>query len=649
MSDDHRLVVTRGTPSLYDWTLYDWTGFYFGGHVGYTRGNAQVTLADPMPIDFTSSFGSLTGGVQLGYNYLLPSRLLLGVEADVSFLDALAANDVAWSRLTAAADIAEKVDYMATVRARLGYAFPRWMIYVTGGPALSLGRYLANPGVTDNVDKLLHLHVGWAVGVGAEAAIARSWTARFEYLYRDFGRAAVLFPSGTSAASAFDAHSFRVGLNYKLGAAGESSNAKGSTPSQPEFPSWEIHGQTTYIQQGYPAFRSPYLGENSLTPWSQTRNTWTSSAFLGLKLWDGGELYYNPELFQGFGLHNTTGAAGFPNGEAQKSNFAYPRYNTSRFFLRQTFGLGGEQENIESSYGQMASKKDVSRLTFQVGKFAVHDIFDSNRYASDSRSDFLNWSIWAAGAFDYAADRVGLTYGGMAELNQKNWALRAGYFLTPNEPNANEFDMNLFRRGSYVTELETRYSTASLAGKFRVGIWANTYFAGSYGEALDLVALNPGLDPTDALAQTRTGRTKYGYYLNLEQPLTEQIGVFARWSWNNGKSEIAAFTDIDRSLSFGASIAGKGWGRPDDKIGVAVAINGLSKEHRDYIAAGGLGILIGDGMLNYREEKILEAFYAWYLLKGLILTLDYQFMVDPAYNADRGPISFFSARLHGEF
>ena len=209
--------------------------------------------------------------------------------------------------------------------------------------------------------------------------------------------------------------------------------------------------------------------------------------------------------------------------------------------------------------------------------------------------------------------------------------------------------MNLFRRGSYVTELETRYSIASLAGKFRVGIWANTYFGGSYSEALDLVALNPGLDPTDALAQTRTGRTKYGYYLNLEQPLTEQIGVFARWSWNNGKSEIAAFTDIDRSLSFGASIAGKGWGRPDDKIGVAVAINGLSKEHRDYIAAGGLGILIGDGMLNYREEKILEAFYAWYLLKGLILTLDYQFMVNPAYNADRGPISFFSARLHGEF
>ena len=332
MSDDHRLVVTRGTPSLYDWTLYDWTGFYFGGHVGYTRGNAQVTLADPMPIDFTSSFGSLTGGVQLGYNYLLPSRLLLGVEADVSFLDALAANDVAWSRLTAAADIAEKVDYMATVRARLGYAFPRWMIYVTGGPALSLGRYLANPGVTDNVDKLLHLHVGWAVGVGAEAAIARSWTARFEYLYRDFGRAAVLFPSGTSAASAFDAHSFRVGLNYKLGAAGKSSNAKGSTPSQPEFPSWEIHGQTTYIQQGYPAFRSPYLGDNSLTPWSPDAQDLDERAFLGLGYGRGASSTTIPSCFRALVWHNTTGAGGLSQRRSAEVEFRLSALQHLAFF-----------------------------------------------------------------------------------------------------------------------------------------------------------------------------------------------------------------------------------------------------------------------------------------------------------------------------
>jgi high affinity Mn2+ porin len=626
-----------------------WTGLYVGGHVGYSRGNAQVTLADPAPMDFSSSFGSLSGGVQLGYNYLLPSRILLGVEADISFLNSLAADDVAWSRITASADIAEKIDYMGTLRGRIGYAFPRWMMYVTGGPALSLGRYLANPGATDDIDKLLHLHAGWAVGAGAEAAIARSWTARIEYLYHNFGHAEVLFPSGTSAGSSFDAHTVRVGLNYKLGSGGGYAGASGSTASQTAFANWEIHGQTTYIQQGYPAFRSPYLGENSFTPWAQARATWSSGAFLGLKLWEGGELYYNPELLQGFGLHNTTGAGGYPNGEAQKSNFAYPRYNTSRLFLRQTVGFGGEQETVESGYGQMAGKRDVSRLTFQVGKFSVHDVFDNNRYAADSRADFLNWSLWAAGAFDYSADRVGLSYGAVTELNQKYWALRTGYFLMPNEPNANEFDMNLVRRGAYVTELELRYWLASLAGKLRVGVWANMYFAGSYRGALELVSLNPGLDPTDAIVQTRSGRTKYGYYLNLEQSLTDQIGVFGRWSWNDGKNEIAVFTDIDTSLSFGTSIAGKGWGRPDDKVGVAVAINGLSTDHRDYIAAGGLGILIGDGALNYRHEQILETFYAMYIIKGLMLTFDYQFMRNPAYNADRGPISFLSARLHGEF
>jgi high affinity Mn2+ porin len=135
------------------------------------------------------------------------------------------------------------------------------------------------------------------------------------------------------------------------------------------------------------------------------------SAFLGVRLWQGGELHYNPELLQGFGLSDTTGAAGFPNGEAQKSNFLYPHYNTSRLYLRQTFGLGGEQETIESAYGQMADKKDISRVTVQVGKFSVHDVFDNNAYAQDSRTDFLNWSIWAAGAFDYPADKIGLTPG----------------------------------------------------------------------------------------------------------------------------------------------------------------------------------------------------------------------------------------------
>ena len=633
---------------------WNWTGFYFGGHVGYSRGQADVTLndpsADPSLDNFRSRFGTLTGGLQVGYNYLLPSRFLLGIEADASFPNYLAADDVAWSRTRVDVDRAQKIDYMATVRGRFGYAFPQWMIYATGGVAWSLGRFLESPGATDDVDKVLHLYKGWTAGIGAEVPIEGGWTAKLEYLYVSFGHQDVMFQSGVAAGSSFDVHTVRAGLNYNFVAAAAGSagaTAAGSSPTQ--FENWEIHGQTTYIQQGYPPFHSPYLGPNSFTPWAQTRNTWTTSVFLGLKLWDGGELYYNPELLQGFGLHDTTGAAGFPNGEAQKSNFPYPHYSTSRLFLRQTIGLGGEQEKIESGYGQMAGTKDVSRLTFQVGRFAVHDVFDTNSYATDPRVDFMNWSIWAAGAFDYPADKIGLAYGGVAELNQKFWAMRAGYFLTGNQPNSNEFDMSLFKRGAYVGEFEARYSVLSRAGKLRVGVWADTYFSGSYREAVDLSLAIPNLDPTDAIIATRTGRTKYGYYVNFEQSLTEQLAIFGRWSWNDGRNEISAFTDIDRSLMFGAAITGKAWGRPDDRIGVAGAVNALSPEHRDYIAAGGLGILIGDGMLNYHRERILETYYAMRVLKGLTLTFDYQYMVNPAYNADRGPISIFSGRLHGEF
>ena len=626
---------------------YDWTGFYVGGHVGYSRGNARVRLGDDDSANFRSSFGSHTGGLQGGYNYVLPSRFLLGVEADVSFPNWLAADDVAWFRTTPNTDIAEKIDYMATLRGRLGYAFDHWMVYATGGFAWSLGRFLQTPGAVDDVDKALHLHRGWVAGAGAEVAITANWIARLEYLYRNFGHADVTFPSGTTAGSSYDGHEIRAGLNYKLGS--PAAYSADFAASQTQFPDWEIHGQTTYIQQGYPAFHSPYLGANSFTPWPQTRNTWTASAFLGLNLWEGGELYYNPELLQGFGLHNTTGAAGFPNGEAQKSNFPYPRYSTSRLFLRQTIGFGGEQEIVDSSYGQMAGKRDVSRVTVQVGRFAVHDVFDNNAYAMDPRGDFMNWSIWAAGAFDYPADRIGLTYGAVAELNQKYWALRAGYFLTGNEPNADEFDMKLFTRGGYVAELETRYSLFSRDGKFRLGLWADTYFSGSYSEAVDLTLLNPGLDPTDAIVLTRKARTKYGYYLNLEQSVTDNVGVFGRCSWNDGKNEISAFTDIDLSFSLGTSIKGTGWGRPDDRIGLAGAINALSRDHRAYLAAGGLGILIGDGRLNYRPEKILETFYAMNVINGVMLTFDYQFIADLAHNADRGPVSIFTARLHGEF
>ncbi|MEW6149063.1 MAG: carbohydrate porin [Bradyrhizobium sp.] len=622
--------------------VYDWTGLYIGMHTGFTRGTSSATLADPTVATDNHVFNGMTGGVQAGYNWRLSSGVLLGVEGDISFPNYLPSNHVVSSAATGLSSAEERWDYVASLRARLGYTSGNWLLYATGGLAFAGERFLSTP-INDVEDRRLHTRLGWAAGAGLEYGFAPHWTARLEYLYQGFDRAAVSFPSGVNYASTLDMHAIRLGLNRKVDWPGLPSYNPKSSLFDTESDRWEIHGQSTYLPQGYPSFPALYSGPNSLSPSRQAKATWSNSLFLNARLWDGGEVYYNPELLQGFGLNDTVGAAGFPNGEAQKSNFPYPHYNASRLFVRQTFGFGGEQEELASGQLQLAQKADVSRLTLQAGKFAVVDVFDGNAYAKDTRRDFMNWSIWAPGAFDYSADRVGLTYGVTAELNQRQWALRGGYFLMVAESNGNHFDTRVGERGQYLLELETRFSLFGRPGKLRTIGWLDSANMGSFRETLD----NPGLNLD--IARTRRGRLKYGYVLNVEQAITDDVGLFGRWSWNDGRTETLAFTDIHRSLSGGLSIRGAAWGRSDDVIGIGGAINAISRDYRDFLAAGGLGVLVGDGALNYRKERILETYYAYALNKNLTLTGDYQLIVNPAYNADRGPVSVFSGRLHGEF
>ena len=622
--------------------VFDWTGFYIGGHTGYSRGSVNATLWDPAPIATPGNFGGAIGGLQAGYNWRTSSGLLLGVEGDLTFPSYLHSNSQFALIATQRGDFIHDWDYFGTVRGRVGYASGHWLLYATGGLAFLGERYTDMP-VDALPEKHIGLRLGWAAGAGAEYAFAPHWTVRLEYLYSQFERANENFASGRTYTATNDMHMLRLGLNRKIDLPGTPGWKPNADITDTESKRWEIHGQTTYLPQGYPSFRAPYSGPNSLTPAPQAKATWSNSLYINVRLWEGGELYYNPELLQGFGLSDTLGVAGFPNGEAQKSGFPYPHYNTSRLFVRQTFGLGGEQEELQSGFFQLPGKVDVSRVTLQAGKFSVTDVFDQNAYARDPRKDFMNWSLWSSGAFDYAADKLGLGYGVTAELNQKQWAVRGGYFLMPAVSNANNFDMNVPRRGGYVGEFETRYSLFSQPGKLRLLGFLNSDYSGSYRETLDNPALNADI------TQTRTGRTKYGYVINVEQALADDLGLFGRWSWNNGKNEIMAFTDIDASLAMGASIKGAKWGRPDDVIGIGGSINALSRDHRDFLAAGGLGPLIGDGQLNYRRERIFETYYAYALTKAITVTADYQFVTNPAYNADRGPVHVFSGRLHGEF
>jgi high affinity Mn2+ porin len=243
-------------------------------------------------------------------------------------------------------------------------------------------------------------------------------------------------------------------------------------------------------------------------------------------------------------------------------------------------------------------------------------------------------------------DQISYTWGAFAELNQKYWALRAGYFLESTVSNVNSFDMNIPTRGQYLAELELRYSLLSEPGKLRLLGWFERANMGSYADALAMPVTTPNYPD---ITQTREVRTNYGFLVNVEQAITSDLGVFSRASWSPGLVEIMGWTDCDESLSFGTVLKGTAWGRPDDKIGVAGVVDGLSAEARAYFAAGGSGILIGDGQLNYHAEQIFEAYYAYSLNKWATLTIDYQFIADPAYNADRGPVSIFAARIHAEF
>ncbi len=527
---------------------FDWTGFYVGGHVGYSMGRANSTLSDPDPATLGNSFSSLYGGLQGGYNYVLPSHLLLGIEADVTFPNFFENGAIFTAGTIQGTTITDQIDYIATLRGRLGYAFDHWLIYGTGGVAWSQARFGETPGIASNEDKILLTRTGWALGLGAEVPIAPNWTARIEYLYDRFGTVAGVFPSGTSYQSVFDIQTLRLGLNYTLGAAAADTPAHAGGDPWPIAPdAWNIHGQFTVIGQGYAAFRSPYQGQNSLSGANQAKETVSSTAFIGFRPWDGTDIYINPEITQGFGLSETVGVAGFPSFEAQKASFPMPRADVARVYLQQTFGLGGEQETIEDGPNQIAGKEDISRLTIIAGKLAVTDFFDNNAYAHDGRTQFFNWNIDCCGSYDWTMDQLSYTWGAMAELNQKFWAFRAGYFLVPVVSNSDNLDTH-FPDGEYIGELELRYSLFSQPGKLRLMGWANRANMGSYAAALAEPLTAPNYPDITLVRQVQTN---YGFEANLEQAITDDLGVFSRASWNAGLYEIIAWTDCDESLSVG--------------------------------------------------------------------------------------------------
>ncbi len=446
-----------------------------------------------------------------------------------------------------------------------------------------------------------------------------------------------------------------VGLFFALHSpfamADDADIAGASSPSQPDAlgapdnEAWALHGQLTNITQKHSVFTSPYSGRNSLSASGPMEETTDITLFAGVRLWRGAEFWLNPEIDQGFGFDNTVGVAGFPNGGAYKLGSNAPYLRLPRAFIRQVIPLGGAEEKVEAAANQLGGTQAADNLTLTLGKFAVVDIFDTNSYAHDTRADFLNWSVIEAGTFDYAADSWGYTFGGAAEWTQDWWTLRGGLFQLSSVPNGKVAGVD-FSEYSVIAEAEARHQWQGHPGKMKLLAFVNRGNMASYQDAVQL-GLATGTTPDVALVRRFGSRS--GLALNLEQELSSDIGVFARLSQNGGSKETYEFTDINKSLSAGLSLKGDRWGRHDDTVGVAAVVNALSNDARDYFAAGGLGVLVGDGALNYGPEKIVEMYYSLRLMAHVALTLDYQHVTNPAYNRDRGPVAFYGIRLHADY
>ncbi len=416
-------------------------------------------------------------------------------------------------------------------------------------------------------------------------------------------------------------------------------------PSDSSSQDWNFHFQQTIVLQYHPDFTAKYSGVNSLDTSEPAQTSVTSTFFVGRRLWKNAEAYVNPELSGGNGLSEVTGIAGFPNGETFRIGNPSPQLTIARVYIVQRFDLSETKTIVEDDQNQLMETRPDAYVNITAGKISMIDYFDKNRYSDDPRTKFLNWALMTNGAWDYPANTHGYTWGIVAEFVTPPWALRASAAMVPTEANQSVMDLNLSRAHSETIEIEHDYTLGTHQGAMRLLGFHTMARMGNYDQALELP---PG--EVDVVATRAYGRSKYGMGLNIEQELGDNVGMMFRASWNDGHNETWMFTEIDQAVSAAVIYDGRAWDRAGDNFGIAMLANGISAEHRAYLKAGGYGFLIGDGNLNYSPESIAETFYSLSLSAyHLQLSPDYQFVLNPAYNKDRGPVHVFAIRIHSEF
>ena len=416
---------------------------------------------------------------------------------------------------------------------------------------------------------------------------------------------------------------------------------------------WSVHFQLTAVDMGHFAFPAKYTGPNSMVDTPEHNVTsLTTSFFLGRKLWKGAAVYFNPEVSGGRGLSHATGMAGFPNGETFRIGDPSPAVYTARLFLQQNIPLGHTGYIVqEDDVNQVRDSIPIQRLTLSAGKFSLDDFFDDNQFSHDARGQFLNWSLMSNGAWDYPANTRGYTVGLVAELFLKGFAVRGSIAQEPRQANGPDMDQDIFKYHGLSLEAEKPIHIGGQQGTIRLLGFFNATRAIAYSQVLQEVkegdSSNVGVFSGATLSHEQGN--KYGWGLSANQNITDNVGVFVRASWNDGKTGTWAFTEIDQSASAGIQFLGKLWKRPYDVVGGAYVVNGISSGHQAYLKAGLTGFMLGDGNLNYGHEGVMEVYYLARLFPHVFLSADYQWAHNPGYNRDRGPVNIYAFRGHIEF
>lgn len=406
--------------------------------------------------------------------------------------------------------------------------------------------------------------------------------------------------------------------------------------------------QANFIRQQHPTFYAKYSGPNSFLPDKEHATSQVETLYTGFRITKDLEILCDVESAGGAGLSEALGIAGFTNVDVVRNPTLGQEPYVSRVMLHYTIPLSDQTTDGTRNPLSLSSTESVRRLELRVGKMSTVDFFDLNSVGSDSHLQFMNWAVVNNGAYDYAADTRGYTYGLLLEYYDKSWAARFGEMLMPTVANGLQLDWNIARaRGEnfeveyHPTLIPNRASTVRALGFF------NHANMGSYREAIN--GYLSGKDATpDITLYRKQGRVKYGFGLNVEQELTSLWRAFGRLGWNDGSNESYAYTEIDRTAAIGSDFRGTPWHRSQDKLGAAFVTNGISGDHRRYLALGGLGFILGDGALNYGLEKIFETYYTAHIWRGISFAVAYQHVTNPGYNRDRGPADVVSFRIHVE-